>query len=52
MDNTYVDDRELLQYSTELFVKRVLRELDLAHIKVADPADLEVLVDHLYHTSS
>ena len=45
--NTHIDDRKLLQDSPELLVERVLGELDLAHVKVADPADLEVLVDDL-----
>ena len=48
---TYVDDREFLENGTELFVKRILGKLDLAHVKVADPADLEVLVDDLRTTT-
>ena len=47
MERTYINDRELFQDSTELFVKRVLHELNRAHIEVADPADLEVLVYNL-----
>ena len=48
IERTYVDYRELLKDCTELFVERVLCELDLAHIEVPYPADLEILVDDLY----
>ena len=44
---THVDYRELLKYSSELLVERILRELDLAHVEVADATDFEVLVDDL-----
>ena len=45
--STHIYDRELFQDSTELLIERVLRKLDLPHVEVADPADLEVLVDDL-----
>ena len=45
--HTHIKDGELAQDSTELLIKRVLRELDLAHVEVADATDFEVLVDDL-----
>ena len=44
---THVDYRELLKYSSEFLVERILRELDLAHVEITDAADLEVFVDNL-----
>ena len=44
---TYVDDREFLENGTELFVKRILGKLDLAHVEVTDAADFEVFMDDL-----
>ena len=46
--HTHIKHGELAQDSTELLIKRVLRELDLAHIEVPYPADLEIIVDDLY----
>ena len=45
--HTHIKDGELAQYSTKLLIKRVLRELDLAHVEVADTTDLEIFVDDL-----
>jgi hypothetical protein len=44
---TYIEHREFGENRTQFFVESVLRELDLAHIKVADATDLEVFVDDL-----
>ena len=44
---TYVKDRKVLQDGSELFIKRVLGELDLSHVKVSYPTDLEVFMDDL-----
>jgi hypothetical protein len=46
-DWTHVEHRELGEDCAELLVEGVLRELDLAHVKVTDATDLEVLVDDL-----
>ena len=45
--HTHIKDGELAQDSTELLIKGVLRKLDLAHVEVPYPANLEVLVDDL-----
>jgi hypothetical protein len=42
-----VEHGKVVQDGAELFVKSVLGEFDLAHIKVAYPADFKVLVDNL-----
>jgi hypothetical protein len=45
---TYVEHREFREDCTELFIEGVLRELNLAHIKVANATDLKVFVDDLW----
>lgn len=49
---TCIEDGKLLENGTELFVKRFLGELDLAHIEVAYTADFEVFVDDLHASPS
>lgn len=44
---TYVEHGEFGEDRTELFVKRILGEFDLAHVKVTDTTDLEVFVNDL-----
>lgn len=44
---TYIKHREFREDRTKFFIKRVLRELNLAHIKIADATNLEVFVDDL-----
>ena len=44
---TYIEHRKFREDCTKFFVKCVLRELDFAHIEVADAANLEVFVDDL-----
>jgi hypothetical protein len=46
---TYVEHREFGEDGSELLVKAVLGELDLAHVEVSYPADFEVFVDNLTH---
>ena len=46
-DGTDIEHGETSQDRTELFVERILGELDLAHIEIADSTDLEVFVDDL-----
>lgn len=47
---TYVEHREFGEDRAELFVKRILREFDLAHVKVTDATDLEIFVNDLGKT--
>jgi hypothetical protein len=44
---TYIEHRKFREDCTKFFVERVLREFDLAHIKVTDTTNLEVFVDDL-----
>jgi hypothetical protein len=44
---TYVEHGEFGEDRAEFFVKRILREFDLAHVKVTDATDLEVFVNDL-----
>lgn len=44
---THIEHREFGEDCTQLFLESVLRELDFAHIEVADATDLEVFVDDL-----
>ena len=44
---TYVEHGEFGEDRAELFIKRILREFDLAHVKVTDATDLEVFVNDL-----
>lgn len=43
----HVKDGEILEDGVEFLIKCFLREFDLSHVKIADSADLEVLVDNL-----
>jgi hypothetical protein len=45
---TYVEHGEFGEDRAKLFVKRILREFDLAHVKVTDATDLEVFVNDLW----
>ena len=45
--SAHVEHGELVQNRAELLVERVLGKLDLAHVEITDPADLEVFVDNL-----
>jgi hypothetical protein len=45
---TYIEHREFGEDRAEFFVKRILREFDLAHVKVTDATDLEVFVNDLW----
>jgi hypothetical protein len=47
---TYVEHGEFGEDRAELFVKSILREFDLAHVKVTDATDLEVFVNNLRMT--
>ena len=44
---TYVEHGEFGEDRAELFIKRILREFDLAHVKVTDATDLEVFMNNL-----
>lgn len=44
---THIEHRELGQDGIELLFKRVLGELDLAHVKIPYSTDFEVFVDDL-----
>lgn len=44
---THVQHREVLQDSSQLFIERILGELDFPHVEITYPTDLEVFVDHL-----
>ena len=46
--DTHVEDRELSQDRPQLFVERVLRKLDFAHVEIPYTTDLEVFVDDLH----
>jgi hypothetical protein len=48
---TYVEHGEFGEDRTEFFIKSILREFDLAHVKVTDATDLEVFVNDLWKTS-
>lgn len=45
---TYIEHRKLIQDAAEFFVKGVLGELDLAHIKFSNATYLKVSVDNLF----
>lgn len=44
---TNIEYRKLSQDSAKFFIKRVLSELDFAHVKVAYSTDFEVFVNNL-----
>jgi len=44
---TYVKHWEFREYCTELFIKWILCEFDLAHVEIANATDFEVFVDDL-----
>jgi hypothetical protein len=44
---THVQNRELSQDGSKLFVEHILAELDFAHVKVPDTADFEIFVNDL-----
>ncbi len=46
---TDVEHGEFIQDGAEFFVKRILCELDFAHVKVTDSANFEVFMDDLVH---
>jgi hypothetical protein len=45
--STRIEHGEFRQDSAKFLVKRVLGKLDFPHVKIADTADLEVLVNDL-----
>lgn len=47
---TYVEHGEFGEDRAELFIKRILREFDLAHVKITDATDLEVFMNYLWKT--
>jgi len=51
-EETYVEHGKFGEDRAELFVKRILREFDLAHVKVTYATDLEVFVNDLWKNFS
>lgn len=47
MKETDVENRELREYGIELFIKRVLGELDFSHVEVANATNFEVFMNNL-----
>ena len=47
---TYIEHGELWQDGPKLFVKRVLRELDLPHVKTPYATYFEIFMDHLVNS--